>query len=72
MSFVEGHKTRMIVDIPSEVQLAIKIGAVKTNSTTGEFVAKAVEGSFGRYVEEAKVTLAEMRQSEKVPSKSKK
>ncbi len=48
------ERNRMIVDLPSEVQLAIRLRAVKSSTTTGAVVCEAVHRAFARDVEEAK------------------
>lgn len=44
----------MIVELPPEVQMAIRLRAVKAGMTTGEVVAEAVRLTFPADVEEAK------------------
>jgi hypothetical protein len=56
---------RMIFELPSDVQMAIKIKAVKSNMTTGAVVTEVVKKSLGKYVEEARAAIAESRESEK-------
>ena len=63
MSSENRERNRMIVDIPSEVQLAIKLRAVKSNTTTGAVVCEAVNHAFAKDVEEAKAALAEQHSS---------
>lgn len=55
------ERGRMIFELPSEVQMAIKIKAVKSSMTTGEVVCEAVTQVFGSYVEEAKAALSERK-----------
>ncbi len=62
----ENHdRNRMIVDLPSEVQLAIRLRAVKSSTTTGAVVCEAVQHTFARDIEEAKAALAEQRNASK-------
>jgi hypothetical protein len=62
----ENHaRNRMIVDLPSEVQLAIRLRAVKSGTTTGNVVCEAVQSTFANDVEEARAALAEQQQSQK-------
>jgi hypothetical protein len=56
-------RARMIVDLPSEVQMAIRLRAVKSNMTTGAVVCLAVQQAFGNDVQEAKAALAEQHGS---------
>lgn len=44
---------RMIFDIPNEVQMAIRLAAVKAGKTTGEIVAEAIRYAFPGDVKEA-------------------
>jgi hypothetical protein len=57
----ETERTRMIVDLPSEVQMAIKLRAVKRSTTTGAIVCEAVQLAFGQDIEEARAALAEQQ-----------
>jgi uncharacterized Fe-S cluster-containing radical SAM superfamily enzyme len=50
-------RSRMIFDLPFDIQMAIKLRAVKDNCTTGEVVAKAVEKVIPIELEEAKEVL---------------
>ena len=61
MSAESADRTRMIVDLPSEVQMAIKLRAVKRSTTTGAIVCEAVQMAFGQDIEEARVALAEQQ-----------
>lgn len=58
-------RIRMIVDLPIDVQMAIKLRAVKSNSTTGEVVCEAIQRTFSKDVEEARIVLAESKSSKK-------
>jgi len=49
----------MIVDLPSDVQMAIKLRAVKGNSTTGAVVCEAIQKTFSKDIQEARSVLAE-------------
>jgi hypothetical protein len=55
------ERNRMILELPSEVQMAIKLRAVKCSTTTGAVVSEAVQTAFGKYVEEARAALAEQQ-----------
>lgn len=46
-------RSRMILDIPPEVQMAIKLRAVKNGWTTGEVVAEAMWHRFTSDMEDA-------------------
>jgi hypothetical protein len=59
----EANRNRMIVDLPSEVQMAIKLRAVKSSMTTGDVVSEAVQRAFSKDIEEARATIAENRRS---------
>lgn len=52
-------RNRMIVDIPVDVQMAIRLQAIKQQVTTGEVVAQAVEKVFPDDLREARETLSE-------------
>lgn len=65
------ERNRMIVDLPSEVQMAIKLRAVKSNTTTGAVVAEAVQHTFTKDLEEARASLAENRQSSRSTGRQK-
>jgi hypothetical protein len=58
-----AERGRMIFDLPSDVQMAIKIKAVKSSMTTGEVVAEAIKEMYGVYLEEAKIALSELKRS---------
>jgi hypothetical protein len=62
MSLEINARNRMILELPSEVQMAIRLRAVKSNATTGEVVCEAIQHRFGRDVEEARAALAEKDQ----------
>jgi hypothetical protein len=61
MATERTERNRMIVDLPSEVQMAIKLRAVKANTTTGAVVSEAVQNYFAKDVQEAKAVLAETK-----------
>jgi hypothetical protein len=69
MSSNSNERNRMIVDLPSEVQMAIRLRAVKSNTTTGNVVCEAVQRAFASDVAEAKAALAEQQQSAKPGTK---
>ncbi len=50
---------RMIFDLPPEIQMAIKLRAIKNDVTTGAIVAEAIIATFGSDFEEAKQVLAD-------------
>lgn len=50
---------RMIFDLPDDVQMAIRLRAVKDRMTTGEVVSHAIERTFGEDIQEARALLAE-------------
>lgn len=52
-------RKRMIVDLPPEVCMAIKLRAVKSRKTTGQVVAEAIKEAFPDEVSEARESLAE-------------
>ena len=56
------ERTRMIVDVPPEIQMAIKLRAVKNNITTGEVVREAIERAFPKDIEEARIAIREQKQ----------
>jgi hypothetical protein len=47
------QRSRMIVDLPADIQMAIRLRAVKTGKTTGEVVAEAICSLFAEDVAEA-------------------
>ncbi len=49
--------SRMIFDVTPEVQMAIRLRAIKAGVTTGEVVRLAIDQVFHEDVEEAKRTL---------------
>jgi hypothetical protein len=65
-----NDRNRMIVDLPSDVQMAIRLRAVKTSTTTGDVVCQAVQKVFSTDVQEARAVLAQ-HQEEK-PSRRQK
>ena len=62
MALEQNERNRMILEIPSEVQMAIRLRAVKSNMTTGDVVREAVQHRFGKDIEEARAALAEKEQ----------
>lgn len=63
MPSANNERNRMIVDLPSEVQMAIRLRAVKNNATTGDVVAEAVQNTFASDMAEAKAVLADKQQT---------
>jgi hypothetical protein len=61
MAVEHSERNRMIVDLPSEVQMAIRLRAVKSNTTTGAVVCEAMQRTFGNDLEEARAALAEQQ-----------
>lgn len=51
----------MIVDVPIEVQMAIRLRAVKAGISTGEVVAIAIRERFPHDLQEAYNTMKEQR-----------
>lgn len=51
-------RNRMILDIPAEIQMAIRLRAVKSGITTGEVVEAAVIEMFPEDVAQARTELA--------------
>jgi hypothetical protein len=49
----------MIVDLPSFMQMAIRLTAVKNFITTGEVVKRAIENAFPKELAEARKIIAE-------------
>jgi hypothetical protein len=52
-------RNRMAVDLPPEVQMAIRLCAIKRGITTGDVVAEAIEACFSEDMAEAKRTIAD-------------
>ena len=65
MATENPERNRMIVDLPSDVQMAIKLRAVKSNMTTGAVVCEAVQKAFGKDILEARSALAEAKSAAK-------
>jgi hypothetical protein len=59
------ERNRMIVDLPSEVQMAIRLRAVKSATTTGAVVCEAVQLAFAKDIEEARAALSLQQNSSK-------
>lgn len=53
-------RERMILDLPREVQMAIKLRAIKDRCTTGAIVEWCVRDCFPKEVEEARQVLEEL------------
>jgi hypothetical protein len=58
-------RARMIFDLPSDVQMAIRLRAVKNAMTTGDVVSEAIQQAFGDDLTEARTVLADQRQEAK-------
>lgn len=56
---MSDERSRMIFDLPAEVQMAIKLRAVKNDTTTGGVVAEAIRRAFPEDVKQAEAVLAE-------------
>jgi hypothetical protein len=54
-----GDRTRMIFELPTEVQMAIRLRAVKSDVTTGEVVCEAVKNTFRQDLEDARTALTQ-------------
>jgi len=65
MATKHTERSRMIVDLPTDVQMAIKLRAVKSNMTTGAVVCEAVQKAFLKDVQEARNVLAETKPTAK-------
>lgn len=65
MATEKTERTRLIVDLPSDVQMAIKLRAVKSNKTTGAVVCEAVQMAFSKDIQEARSVLAEAKSAGK-------
>ncbi len=48
-----GKRNRMIVDLPTDVQMAIRVRAVKNGETNGDTVCRAVQATFPEEYREA-------------------
>jgi hypothetical protein len=51
---VDSGPKRMILDLPLDVQMAIRLRAVKSRKTTGQVVSEAIQAVFAHDIEEAK------------------
>jgi hypothetical protein len=58
MSKAEPKRSRMILDLPVEVQIAIKLQAAKRRVKTGAVIEAAVNEVYADDVQEAKTHLA--------------
>jgi hypothetical protein len=54
-------RSRMILELPTHVQMAIKLRAVKKGMTTGAVVCEAIQKVFESDIQEAKNALAESK-----------
>lgn len=59
MSAAVLDRPRMIADIPTHVQMAIRLRAVKESVSTGDIIAKAVEHLYAQEIAEATAVLSE-------------
>lgn len=66
---MRNKRTRMIVDLPAEAQMAIKLRAVKSNSTTGQVVYEMVQKVLGKDLQDAKISLASKTKKSRAPRK---
>lgn len=58
-----SDRNRMIIDVPEEVQMAIKLQAARLKKTTGDVVSLLVGGHLGRRLEEAQEAIAEQKKA---------
>ena len=65
-------RNRMIFDLPPDMQLAIRLCALKSNMTTAQVVCKAMESAFASGIAEAKTILAEQNQEPKLTGRKRK
>jgi hypothetical protein len=65
---VSNERGRMIVDVPNDVQMAIRLAAVKTGATTGDIVTQAVKQAFRDDLREAKRVLAKQAKEHRAVS----
>lgn len=71
MSVRTSDRSRLIVELPTHVQMAIRLRAVKTNTTTGQVVAHLAESSLLEDITEAKAVIAQ-RAKEAAPARRQK
>ena len=57
-----SERSRMIFDLPADVQMAIKLRAVKNGWTTGRVVEEAIRQVFPAEVREAEKSVRELQQ----------
>lgn len=62
-------RTRMIFEVSKEVQMAIKLQAIKTGRTTGQVVSEAIAVVFPGELKEAREVIKEQRGQDAVPAK---
>jgi hypothetical protein len=60
---MKKREPRMMMELPREIQMAIKIRAAKDETTTGAVVVEAMRQVFAQEVEEAKAALAERKKA---------
>ena len=53
------NRNRMIFDLPTETQLAIRLRALKSSTTPAQVICEAMQRTFAPDLEEAKLILAE-------------
>lgn len=56
---------RMIFDLPADIQMTIKLRAIKSNITTGAVVSEAINKIFNADLEEARAVLIAREDGEK-------
>jgi len=62
-------RSRMIFELPSDVQMAIRLRAVKEGVTTGDIVCQAITTAYKHDLDEAKTVLAQTRSAPKTSAK---
>lgn len=63
---MKATRTRMIVDLPLDIQMAIRLRAVKNGVKTGDIVAEAIRTAFPEDVREAVIEMRRPGQRERV------
>ena len=62
---IDAKRSRMIVDVTPEIQMAIRLRAIKEGWTTGDVVAMAIRLRFPQDVDEAREAIKEPRPFQK-------
>jgi hypothetical protein len=59
----KAQRHRMIFDLPPDLQLAVRLRALKNSTTTTNVICEALQNSFRADVDEARAVIAEQRKN---------